>query len=180
MAPADNPAMRGATVWLWMGIGGLAGCSPALDWREVRPETGDVVALFPCKPDRVAREVPLAGQRVRMQMLSCSAGGAVFALSGSDVGEPARVAPALEALRSTAAANLSAAPASAAAFAVPGATPNPQAGRLVLAGRRPDGTALAAQAGFFARGTMVWQASVIGSATAEAAETFFAGLRAGR
>jgi hypothetical protein len=170
--------MRG---WTWIGIGGLAGCAPALDWREVRPEASDVVAVFPCKPDRAEREVPLGERRVRMRLLSCSVDGTVFALSGSDAVDPAQVTPALAALRETAARNVAAPAAAAVAFVVPGATPNGQAGRLRLDGRRPDGQPLIAHAAFFARGTAVWQATVMGAAPpAEAVDTFFAGLQAGR
>jgi hypothetical protein len=173
--------MRWATTWMCIGIGGLAGCSPAFDWREVRPEASDVLAMFPCKPERAERDVPLGDRRVRMRLLSCSVDGTMFALSGSDVGDPAQVAGALSALRATAAANVGAPAASGVAFNVPGATPNAQAGRMQLDGRRPDGQPLVAHAAFFARGTAVWQATVMGRApSGEAIETFFAGLQAGR
>jgi hypothetical protein len=168
-------------MWIGIGIGALAGCAPALDWREVRPAASDIVAMFPCKPDRAEREVPLGAQRLRMRLLSCSADGTMFALSGTDAGDPAQVTPALAALRETAAANVAAPAASTAAFAVPGATPNALAGRLRLDGRRPDGQPLVAHAAFFVRGTAVWQATVMGAAPpVEAVDTFFAGLQAGR
>ena len=57
-------------------------------------------------------------------------------------------------------------------------TPNPQAVRLRLEGVRPDGVAAQEQAAFFAKGLRVYQATVLGKRVpAEAADTFFAGLR---
>lgn len=162
-------------------ISGLAGCAPVLDWREVRPEGSDVVALFPCKPERAERDVRLGDLRVRMRLLSCSADGMTFALSGADLAEPAQVTPALASLRTVAAANFGAPAASASALSVPGATPNPQSARLHLDGRRPDGVGVTAYAAFFARGTTVWQGTVMGAKPdAEAVEAFVAGLQAGR
>ena len=67
--PLGTRARRLATVGarsVTVGVGGLAlsglvGCTPALDWREVRPVAG-VVALFPCKPTSLTRELRLAGE----------------------------------------------------------------------------------------------------------------------
>ncbi|HJV94503.1 MAG TPA: hypothetical protein VJ608_00645, partial [Albitalea sp.] len=58
----------------------LAACSPALDWRDVQPEGSGAAALFPCKPDRFARSVMLAGAKVQMVLASCAASGTTFAL----------------------------------------------------------------------------------------------------
>lgn len=156
----------------------LCACSPALDWREMQAEGSGVVATFPCKPDRHARTVPLAGQAVRMEMLVCSSGGATFALSFIDLGDPARVSETLVELQRLAATNIAAAEAASAPLQVPGMTPNTNAVRLRLAGRGPDGTVLSEQVGFFVKGLRVYQATVVGrSVPAEVAETFFAGLR---
>lgn len=162
---------------LWV-VAALCACSPVLDWREMRAEGSGVVAAFPCKPDRHARTVPLAGEAVRMEMLVCSAGGATFALSFVDVGDPARVSATLVELQRLATGNLSASTIVSAPMQVPGMTPSPNAVRLRLEGRGPDGTGLSEQAGFFVRGLRVYQATVLGkSLPAEVADTFFAGLR---
>lgn len=150
-----------------------AACSPGLDWREFEPAGSGVTVAFPCRPDRHARTVPLAGAPVRMEMLVCSAAGATFALTYADVAEPATVGLALAELRSLAAGNIGAAAPAVAAAQVPGMTPNPQAGRIALTGRRPDGTPIEQQALLFCKGMRVYQASVIGSPIApEAASTF--------
>lgn len=156
----------------------LAACTPTLDWREVRPAEG-VVALFPCKPTALTREVTLAGQVVSMALHACSAGGQTWGVAVADVRDPGRVGRTLDELRSSAASNLGAVSAQPLPLQVPGATPNPSAAREVLEGRSPDGRMLARQVAVFARGTLVVQATVLGTALpAEAVDTFYGGLRA--
>ncbi len=153
-------------------------CSPALDWREVRPAGADIAALFPCKPERNSRTLALAGHRVRMEMFACSAGGATYALAYADLPEPGAVGPALSELRALAAANIGADPGVPAVQRVPGMTPQAQAGRVVLAGRLPDGAVVQEQALFFAKGLRAYQASVIGARLdGDAARGFFEALR---
>jgi hypothetical protein len=163
----------------WAGsIVMMAGCTPTLDWREVRPVDG-VVALFPCKPTALTREVTLAGQVVPLALHACSAGGQTWGVAVADVRDPARVGRTLDELRSSAASNLGAASAQPLPLQAPGATPNPSAAREALEGRAPDGRILAGQVAVFVRGTLVVQATVLGPALpAEAVETFFGGLRA--
>jgi hypothetical protein len=161
-----------------LGLTCLAGCSSTLDWREVRPEGGGIVAMFPCKPDQRARSVAVAGAKAPMHMLVCAAGGATYALSYLDVGTPAGVAAALADLRTVAAANLGEGEPRIAGLQVSGMTPNPQAAMLLMIGKLPDGAIVQEQAAFFVKGLRVYQASVIGAQlTAEAADTFFSGLK---
>ncbi|MCM5678522.1 hypothetical protein M8A51_03135 [Schlegelella sp. S2-27] len=156
----------------------LAACSPALDWRQVRPEDAGIEALFPCKPLTHARTVPLAGQPTRMMLHACSRGGLTFALTHAELQDPARVTPALGELRAAAAANLDGTERVVGAMQVPGMTPNPQALRLEVQGRRPDGSPLVQQVALFTKGTRVYQASVIGTRLPqEAVDSFFTGLR---
>ncbi len=158
---------------------GAGGCSPTFDWREARPAGSGFVALFPCKPKTLTRTVPLAGAPVALSMHACSAGGVTWALAHADVGDPARVGPALTELRGTAAANIGAGAARELPLAVQGRTPNPASARLRLEGRLPDGRAVVEQIALFSRGTVVLQATALGAALPdEAAETFFAALRA--
>jgi hypothetical protein len=153
-------------------------CSPALDWREVRLDGGSLTALFPCKPIGVSRDARLADRPLRMSLQSCSAAGTTFAVTHADVGDPARVAPALAGMQAALAANLGSAPAAGEPFRVPGLAPGGQAVRLHLRGRLPDGADVDEQAVFFARGTRIYQAVVLGRhARGEAADTFFGSLR---
>lgn len=159
----------------------LAACSPSLNWRQMRPEGAPLLTLFPCKPSGPTRSVTLAGAPAAVTVLSCDAQGMTFGLTFADVGDPARVGPALQALATVVAGNVGAtAPSAPASAAVPGATPNPGAGRLRLEGRRPDGGAIQVQLVLFAHGTQVFQATVLGSRLdQEAVDTFLDALQVG-
>lgn len=158
--------------------GALAGCSPRLDWREVRvPDTG-LTALLPCRPASQARRLVLAGSEVEMSMHACTGDSVVYAIASADVTQPARVSTALAELHAAAARNLGAIPQVPGAFQVPGATPNAQTGLTTFAGKLGDGRWVEERVAVFARGTRVYQASMLGpSVEAEASEAFFGGLR---
>lgn len=156
---------------------GLSACAPGHDWRQARSVDGAVGLLFPCRPLQHDRRVPLAGASERLTLLSCEAGGQVWALASADLADPARLSTALDELALAAAANLSATAATQ-ALRVPGATPHPGSRRLTLAGRRPDGQPAQMQAALFVHGTHVYQATVLGQTVpAEVAEVFFDSLR---
>lgn len=167
-------AALGAVLW------GLGACSPVFDWRESRPADG-LTLLFPCKPDQVTRQVPIAGAPQAMTLWSCSAGDLTFALSQVDAADPARVEALLTALRTALAGNVGGStPAELRAedAAVAGATPHPLAQRLLLRGRRADGSAIEAQGQFFRQGLRVFQATVVGSRLdPQALEMFFSSLK---
>jgi len=159
-------------------VAALSGCAPTLDWREFQAEGSGIVAAFPCKPDRHSRSVALAAQTVRMEMLVCSAGDVTFALSFADLSDPGKVGATLAELQSLAASNLGAARTDRIDLVVPGMTPSPNASRLRLEAMQSNGASLQEQATFFAKGLRVYQATVLGKkVSAEAADTFFAGLR---
>lgn len=178
--PLDNRLMqyRRAMGVVLAVLNALVGCTPALDWREFEPEGSGIIVTFPCRPDRHARNVTVAGAATRMDMLVCAAGDATYALSFIDVSDPAGVGAALADLRAVAAANLGSAAVSPGEVRIRGMTPNPTAARLALAGHRPDGSALQQHAVFFAKGLRVYQASVVGATLpGEAVDTFFSGLK---
>lgn len=155
----------------------LVGCSPTLDWREVRPPESQLVLLFPCKPSAQGRPVPLAGQPVRLTLHACSAGGQTWGLVFADVADPARIAPALADFVASATSNIAGAATRAAPFRVRGATPNPGSQRLLLQGKLPDGRTVSMQVAVFTHGTRVFQATVLGEQlSTEAVDTFFDGL----
>jgi hypothetical protein len=155
-----------------------AGCSPTLDWREVRADGGSLSSLFPCRPRSDERSVELVGKARPMTMRSCAAGASTYALAFVDLDDPAAVAPALNALRQAAVSNLHAADPASAAFAVRGATASSASGRVLIRGRLPDGKEVQEHAAFFVRGLRVYQASIIGRAPEqEEVDPFFSGLR---
>lgn len=157
---------------------GLGGCSPALDWREVRPSGTRLLALFPCKAVVQQRHVPLAGQSVLLSLHACTAGGRTWGLAHADVVDPMLMRAALDEWRAAAVNNIGAVNPSVLPLQVPGATPNAGSARVVLAGARPDGQAVEMQLAVFVHGTHVFQASVLGvRATGEDAANFFSNLR---
>jgi hypothetical protein len=164
---------------------GTLGCTPVLDWREVRLPDSPLQALLPCKPSAQERRVRLANQVVRMTLLACEAGGQTWGLAHADVSDPALLAPAQAELLAAAGANIAAGSTGggkgagqALPLAIAGATPHAASGRRSLAGHRPDGQMVQMQVAVFAYGSQVHQATVLGPVvSAEAAEAFFAGLR---
>ena len=152
----------------------LAGCSPALDWRQVRPEGWGLVASWPCRPTSQTRQVPLAGPAVALELMACSADGHTFALASADMADPVRIEPALSALAEAARANVGGRLESQRPASVPGMTPNARARVWQLRGRLPDGQAIHEQVMVFAHGLRVFQASVVGPLAGEAqAKPFF-------
>ena len=63
------------------GLLALAACSPAFNWREVRPENTRLSLLLPCKPDKAQKVVPLGGKPTVLSMLGCEAEGMTFAVA---------------------------------------------------------------------------------------------------
>lgn len=156
----------------------LTACSPALDWREFTPEGSGVVASFPCRPDRHARVVVVAGARARMEMWVCTTAGSTFALSFVDVADPAQVGITLSELRAAMLSNVHGVSPRLAPLQVIGMTPNPQATRVACVGQLPDGAPVQAHAAFFAKGLRAYQASTMGARPEPSGvETFFGGLK---
>lgn len=157
----------------------LAGCAPALDWREIRVDEAGVSQLFPCKPARQQRRVVLEGQPRLLVLYVCDAAGVTWALSALRLAEPAQVPGALQALAAAAHANLGAALAPPQPQGVPGAGGHAAAGRYRISGQRPDGSALQSAVLLYARGTVVVQVTALGPKLGdEALQTFLAGARA--
>lgn len=155
-------------------LAGMLACSPALDWRQVRPDGWNALLSMPCRPARQSRTVPLAGQPVEMTLLACSAEEHSYAVVSADVGDPARVGPALLALAESARDNLRGVVQSDQDASVPGMTPQQAARRWQLRGQLPGGQAVMEQGLVFAHGLRVYQATVVGpSASVERGKAFF-------
>ncbi|MDE2626526.1 MAG: hypothetical protein KGL99_05170 [Burkholderiales bacterium] len=153
-------------------------CSPALDWREFVPEGSGLIATFPCRPERQTRPVTLAGAKVPMTVLACTADGATYALGFVTVVDPGRITATLAELRASAVANLQGAAVEVAPLLIKGMSANDQAARLTFAGRLPNGAAVQEHAAFFTHGLHVYQATVFGAKPARrATDTFLGGLK---
>ncbi len=171
--------MRWPLRWIAaLAVAASAACSPTLDWREFVPDGSELGMTFPCRTDRHARPVVLAGATVQMQMLVCSAGDATWAVSFFDVADPARVSPTLAEWRASTVANVQGVAAPPVPVQIKGMTPNAQAVRVAVAGKLPDGAAVQEHAAFFVRGLRVYSATVIGAKPPpQAVQVFFAGLK---
>lgn len=166
-------------VWFTtFGLALLAGCSPALDWRELTVEGSGASALFPCRPENRVRQVKLVGASVQMHLASCTAGESNFALSHLDAGDAVKAGQVLQQLQSLTAANMGGTPTVIGPCNVPGMTPNPLARRLAVKGKRDDGATLEAEAIYFSRGSVVYQATLVGRhLDKQVVDTFFASIK---
>jgi hypothetical protein len=145
-------------------LGVLAGCQPALNWREVHPAGSGAVAMFPCKPD--------VEQRTAMGLAQCESGGKGFALSWAEVPDPTQVGAALKAMPQSLAAKLGRPLPPGSALQVPGMTPMPEAAQYLL-----NGPGAVTRVAVFAHGARVYQALMTVAKDDPAAwESFRAGL----
>ena len=163
-------------------LGALMACSPALNWRKARSEAHALQMLLPCKPDAAKREVPMAGAQVQLDMQGCDAAGATFAVSHVRLPDASLAGPALAGWKTATLANLHASQAQERPFAIALGWPLPQALRIAASGQRADGSAVSAQAVWFARigpaGVDLFHAVVYADKIDPAvAETFFTGLQ---
>lgn len=158
----------------------VSACSPRFDWRESRPQGSGALLLFPCRPDPIERIVLLAGSNLRMQMNSCSAGGARFSLAVADAAVGERVPALLAAWREQTLGNVSGV---ATAWPLPfvaGATPGAPSASMRVAGHLPDGRPVVEHTAFFVKGTRLYQATVMETGKPvgqEALDSFFGAIR---
>ena len=175
----------------------LAACSPAFNWREVRPDNSGLSLLFPCKPEKAEKMVPLGGPPTNLILLGCDTGGATFAVAMADIGDASKVPAVLEQWQNLTLANMKAplipaAAASATAVqAVQGTLPTQRAlikvpgadllsppVLLTARGQRPGGGGVTGHAAYFSRGTQVFQVVLYADKVLpEESETFFSSLK---
>lgn len=161
------PGLRGWPTGLVVALmAALSACSPALDWRQMRPEGWQLKLDLPCRPATQTRLLPLAGASAELTLLACSVDEHTFALASTDLHDPGRVGPALRALGQAARANVQGQVEHVQPAQVKGMTPQVDALQWRLRGQRPDGQAVQAQVLVFAHGTRVFQASLIGAVAA--------------
>lgn len=168
--------LRAATAVLTSACA-LAACSPTFDWREVRVEGTGLKAMMPCKPDKGARTVPMAGLDVTLEVRGCDTGGATFALLSAQIGDPSRSGEVLAQWKTATLANMRSVAAQESPFLPRGALGLPQSLTVVAVGQRQDGSRVEGHAAYFARGRHVFQAVIYaGQLQPEVADAFFAGL----
>ena len=161
-----------------LSLSTLMACAPAMNWRDVRPAGAGVSVELPCKPSVYARELQLHEMKTEWTITACSAGGQTWALASGELKDPANVAPTLQFLVGAAKANVDAVALESSPWSPRGATPSAYALRVRMRGALPDGRLVAQELAVFARGTRVFQASVVGvEAAPEDLDVFFASLR---
>ena len=173
--PGRVQGLAAAVLCLLMAVA----CSPALNWRDVRPGDSGLGLLLPCKPDKADKVVPLGPQPVTMSMLGCDAGGATFAVAVANLGDAAVVPAVLAQWQTLTLANMQAIPETTAVrpLKVPGASVAPAPVLVLASGRRADGSVVQGQAAYFARGAQVVQGVMYAPViSAQAADTFFTSL----
>lgn len=136
--------------------------------------------LIPCKPDRIERQLALAGGQARALMVVCDAEGVSWSATRYELGDPGRVDAALRELRYKLAQNLGGEERLIEAQ-VPG-PPAVHARRSQLGGSRPGGVAVRAEALFFGEASRVYQVVAVLPADArpalvEQAGQFLDGVR---
>ena len=158
----------------------LVGCSPQFNWRDVQLDASALRALFPCKPDRATRPIPLANGTLAITMLGCEAGDAMFTLAAASVGDPDRAlilqtqwrAATLAQVR---ASNVATRPASVAAVGK-GFAGEPIS--VTALGLREGNQAIEFHGVWFSTGTHIYQAAIYAKrAPPEVVSTFFDGLK---
>lgn len=155
----------------------LAGCSPTHNWREIRWDSAGLKVLLPCKPDQGSRRMTLAGQDVEILMMGCEAGADLFAIAHVQLGAADNIADVQAQWQTAMLANMQAQGTQIEPFQSKGASAQPQPIRLSAQGRRPDGSAVAAQGVWFARGPHLYHAVVYADKlSTDVAETFFSGI----
>lgn len=72
-----------------VSVGVIAGCSPTYNWREIRSDEGQWIALFPEKPVEVSRTIQLPNQKtpVRFTLRSSRIGETMFAVGWTASGD---------------------------------------------------------------------------------------------
>ena len=185
LATGDNAAMR-RLLCAFTALLLLAACSPALNWRTVALADAPLTVMLPCKPDQAVRDVDWGAGSVPLSMVGCEAGGATWAVSHVLLGQPQDAPQVLERWQQALQKQLQLAPSSLAGepFLIKGGLELPQAVKVEWVGRNAKGSAVVADARWFARlegnGVRVYQVMVLspGQPVAGAErDTFVQGLQ---
>ncbi|MEW6559821.1 MAG: hypothetical protein AB1412_06430 [Pseudomonadota bacterium] len=154
----------------------LSACSPALDWRDVRPKDINILLTYPCKTEQIAQDVVLAGQKVKMSMTGCVADKMTFALAHAQLPDPALAAKALGQLHQAAIGNVHGKVTHSAPDIPKNATPGlPDSLDLRIDGQTPDGKPVRERVLLFSQGNSVYQITAFAPTPDfkdEAAQTF--------
>lgn len=156
----------------------LAACSPALDWRDMRPPGLGLAMTMPCRPAAQVRSVRVAKHAFEMTLYACSEAGVTYSVGSFDVKDPTAVGTMLTALVGDVQGNIQGHAESDEPARVPGMTPHSAARQIHFTGRLPDGRLVSEWLLVFSRGTQVYQAIALGGPSdAALAQQFALGLK---
>ena len=165
-----------ASAMAWLLV--LQACSPALNWRDVRVDSAPLLALFPCRPDQGVQSVTLGARVVKMTMMGCEAGGAMFTLAQVARGGADDDAALVALWRAGTLASMQGVQTSEEPFVLKKASANPAPRQLRATGKRDDGSSVVLRAAWFAVGAAIYQVAVYADSDNEAVvQTYFDGLR---
>ena len=177
-ATDNQPMHKYWIVTALLTLGLLQGCSPALNWRDVRSAGTPLLALFPCKPEEGQRDIALGAQTLHMTLLGCQAQDATFSLVYADARALGPVGEFLGQWKTVTLGNIHGQADKERPFLIKGATVLAQSVKVEAHGSRADGAPLTAHVVWFAAGDQVFQAAVYAERLdPAAASTFFEGLR---
>jgi hypothetical protein len=152
---------------------GVLGCSPALDWREMRPDGTELAVSMPCRPGKYQEERQVAGQRAQMRVFACRSNGALFAIGHIRLADATTAGAVLGALAEAARANDRGTIGEAGPAQVAGMTPLAEARHWRWVGIGRDAQPASAWVTVFAYGPNVYQATVVGTPAHEALAQHF-------
>jgi hypothetical protein len=156
----------------------LQGCTPTLNWREVRLDAAPLLALFPCRPDQGVQAVALGERVVKMTMLGCEAGGAMFTLAHVDRGGSVDDEALVALWQSGTVASMQGVQTSAAPFVLKNVSTSPAPRQIRAAGKRADDSSVVLRAAWFAVGGAIYQVAVYADRdNDDVVQSFFEGIR---
>jgi hypothetical protein len=151
----------------------MAGCDPALNWREVRSNDASYTVLLPAKPASFERSVDLDGLQVAMSMTAAEVDGTSFAVATAVVADEAQRISALMAMQTAMTRNIQGEITEQKMITMKNGATAVQIHATGKAAR--DGKPLALFARFLVHGTRVFQVVALGpkeKLDAETADTF--------
>ena len=120
----------------------------------------------------------MGAKDVKLTMLGCKADDATFTLAYADMTDTVNMGSVLVQWKEATLGSMRAKSVSEVPFSIQGASVMPESVQVEARGTRQNGSPLGAQAVWFARGSVVYQAVVYADTLSPAvAETYFAGLR---
>ena len=166
-----SPVARALILGLCAGI---ASCSPALNWREVRHASAPVRVLMPCKPDVAERNIALREQTTVLHMQACSAQGKDFSFAAMSLPAGWQASDAIQAWQQASlGARADAVQAQTVTVRAVGGDANPSQWAV-------DGPSRQVRSLWFAQGGWVYQTAVYAPmqdrSVEAAADTYFSGI----